>query len=142
MSPRHLIASQKVMNSQKGSSGRLPNWLDCWAHCRVPWQGGRSSASVNDAWLPARAAISVVGPAMQALPSNGPVTLMATIAHPSPLTQGQDAARLPLVIVSTWRAAFVFILCRVFFHKHLLRVGWRNFFSSCGFVSVFGSGGK
>ncbi len=25
---------------------------------------------------------------------------------------------------------------------HLLRVGWRDFFSSCGFVSVFGSGGK
>ncbi len=24
---------------------------------------------------------------------------------------------------------------------HLLRVGWRNFFSSCAFVSVFGSGG-
>ncbi len=23
---------------------------------------------------------------------------------------------------------------------HSLRVGWRNFFSSCGFVSVFGSG--
>ncbi len=25
---------------------------------------------------------------------------------------------------------------------HSLCVGWRNFFSSCGFVSVFGSGGK
>jgi hypothetical protein len=25
---------------------------------------------------------------------------------------------------------------------HSLRVGWRNFFSSCGFVSVFGSGRK
>ncbi len=25
---------------------------------------------------------------------------------------------------------------------HSLRVGWRNLFSSCGFVSVFGSGGK
>jgi hypothetical protein len=25
---------------------------------------------------------------------------------------------------------------------HSLHVGWRNFFSSCGFVSVFGSGGK
>jgi hypothetical protein len=24
---------------------------------------------------------------------------------------------------------------------HSLRVGWRNFFSSCGFVSVFGSVG-
>ncbi len=28
------------------------------------------------------------------------------------------------------------------FAKHLLRVGWRNFFSSCAVVSVFGSGGK
>jgi hypothetical protein len=26
--------------------------------------------------------------------------------------------------------------------KHLLRVGWRNFFSSYAVVSVFGSGGK
>jgi hypothetical protein len=26
--------------------------------------------------------------------------------------------------------------------KHLLRVGWRNFFSSCAVVSVFGSGEK
>ena len=26
--------------------------------------------------------------------------------------------------------------------KHSLCVGWRNFFSSCGFVSVFGSGRK
>ncbi len=26
--------------------------------------------------------------------------------------------------------------------KHSLRVGWRNFFSSCAVVSVFGSGGK
>jgi hypothetical protein len=25
---------------------------------------------------------------------------------------------------------------------HLLRVGWRNLFSSCAVVSVFGSGGK
>jgi hypothetical protein len=25
---------------------------------------------------------------------------------------------------------------------HLLRVGWRNFFSSCAVVSVFGSGGE
>jgi hypothetical protein len=25
---------------------------------------------------------------------------------------------------------------------HSLRVGWRNFFSSCAVVSVFGSGGK
>ncbi len=25
---------------------------------------------------------------------------------------------------------------------HLLRMGWRNFFSSCAVVSVFGSGGK
>ncbi len=25
--------------------------------------------------------------------------------------------------------------------KHLLRVGWRNFFSSCAVVSVFGTGG-
>ncbi len=26
--------------------------------------------------------------------------------------------------------------------KHSLRMGWRNFFSSCAVVSVFGSGGK
>jgi hypothetical protein len=26
--------------------------------------------------------------------------------------------------------------------KHSLRVGWRNFFSSCAVLSVFGSGGK
>ncbi len=26
--------------------------------------------------------------------------------------------------------------------KHSLHVGWRNFFSSCAVVSVFGSGGK
>jgi hypothetical protein len=26
--------------------------------------------------------------------------------------------------------------------KHLLHVGWRNFFSSCAVVSAFGSGGK
>ncbi len=26
--------------------------------------------------------------------------------------------------------------------QHSLHVGWRNFFSSCGFVSVFGSGGN
>jgi hypothetical protein len=25
---------------------------------------------------------------------------------------------------------------------HLLHVGWRNFFSSCAVVSIFGSGGK
>jgi hypothetical protein len=25
---------------------------------------------------------------------------------------------------------------------HSLRMGWKNVFSSCGFVSVFGSGGK
>ena len=27
-------------------------------------------------------------------------------------------------------------------NKHSLRVGWRNFFSSCAVMSVFGSGGK
>jgi hypothetical protein len=31
---------------------------------------------------------------------------------------------------------------KVTFDKHWLRVGWRNFFSSCAVVSVFGSGGK
>ncbi len=33
-------------------------------------------------------------------------------------------------------------LCKQKLMKHLLCMGWRNFFSSCGFVSVFGSGGK
>ena len=33
-------------------------------------------------------------------------------------------------------------ISRTFFVIHLLRVGWRNLFSSCAVVSVFGSGGK
>jgi hypothetical protein len=30
----------------------------------------------------------------------------------------------------------------IFYSIDLLRMGWRNFFSSCAVVSVFGSGGK
>ncbi len=38
--PRCAIASQKVVKAHNGSNGRLPDWLDCWAHCQVPWRGG------------------------------------------------------------------------------------------------------
>jgi hypothetical protein len=117
LSPCRSIASQKVAKAQKVSSGRLPGWLNCWAHRRAPWQRGTLSASVNNAWLPTQAAVSVVGPAMQALPSNGPVTPTTTFSHPSPLPQGQDDARPPIAIASMWRAvAIVFILLVVFFH--------------------------
>ncbi len=34
------------------------------------------------------------------------------------------------------------VSCRKERVKHLLRMGWMNFFSSCAVVSVFGSGGK
>jgi hypothetical protein len=92
-----------VVKAQNGSSGRLPDWLDCWARCRAPWRGGRLSASVKDTWLPIRADVAVVGPATQASPSNVPVMLTMTIARPPP-PRGQDDARMPLAIASTWRA--------------------------------------
>jgi hypothetical protein len=77
------------------------------------------SAGVNNARLPAQAAVCIVGPAMQASPSNGPVTLTTMIAHPSPPLRGQDDARPLLAIMPTWRVAFVFILLGIFFHKKI-----------------------
>ncbi len=111
-----LSVHHPKVKAQNGSSGRIPDWLDCWAHCRAPWRGGRLSTSVNNAWLLARAAPSVVGPATQALTSNGTVMPTTMIAHPSHLPQGQDNARPPLAIMYTRRAAIVSILFAVFFH--------------------------
>jgi hypothetical protein len=73
-----------VVKAQNGSSGRLLDWLDCWVRCLAPWQGGRLSTSVNDSRLSVQAAIAVVGPAMQALPSNVPIMPTMTIARPFP----------------------------------------------------------
>jgi hypothetical protein len=75
-----------VVKAQNGSSGGLLDWLDCWAHCLAPWQGGRLSASVNDDPLSIQAAIAAVGLTTQALPSNVPIMPTMTIARPSPLS--------------------------------------------------------
>jgi hypothetical protein len=85
-----------VVKAQNGSSGRLLDWLDCWVRCLAPWHGGRLSANVNDALLSVQAAIAVVGPAMQALPSNVPVMPMMTIARPSPHREDRTMPTHPL----------------------------------------------
>jgi hypothetical protein len=104
--PLNCKSISVVVKAQNGSSSRLPDWLDCWVCHRAPLQGGREFISVNDAQLPVQAAITVVGAAMQASPSNVPVMLTTAFTCPSPPLQGHDGACPPLAITSTWwRAA-------------------------------------
>ena len=49
-----------------------------------------------------------------------------------------DIQRNKLILVGLGNLRFLQLEKRI----HLLRMGWRNFFSSCAVVSVFGSGGK
>jgi hypothetical protein len=66
--------------------------------------------------MPAQAAINVVGPVTQASSSNGSITPTTSIAHPSPLPQGQDNARLPLVIPSRGGQQLFSFYLQFFFH--------------------------
>ncbi len=47
-----------------------------------------------------------------------------------------------LICFAPSKAILGFLDCATTSIIHSLRVGWRNFFSSCAVVSVFGSGGK
>jgi hypothetical protein len=69
------------------------------------------------------------------------LTMLFLLARPQPLVSTGSGYLCPL-LEETINGIIIITLPSDIHGKHSLRVGWRNFFSSCAVVSVFGSGGK